>query len=99
MSDNIGVTPEELRKSAALGSEWHQLVGMKRTMIGDRWGWSQNHPAYLWVEILGAAFDKLCAEVDEGDLGEVNPGVLEALQEVGAVCQEMFESGRRNGWL
>ena len=82
----------EVEQSAALKKKFTYMVEQERLSQDSTWG-IQNHMPDKWFLILSE------------EVGELAKATLECgnveneLVQIAAVCQAMFESGKRCGWL
>ena len=77
--------------------EFKKMVATERDNQDKQWG-VQDHTRSRWMLILANEFAKLSVAVSKYKPG-YSAELLKHLIHVAAVCQVMYESGRRNGWI
>jgi NTP pyrophosphatase (non-canonical NTP hydrolase) len=84
---------------AAFRELWEEKLAGERKRQDEKWG-EQNHNKTTWLSILGEEFGEVCRAVNESDNSALSAErITKELIHTAAVCQVMWESGIRNGWL
>ncbi len=79
--------------------EFEMLVQRERKFQDNKWG-VQNHTPEKWFVILVEEFGEMATEILHSP-NNVNEEIYleRELVQIAAVCQAMWESGKRQGWL
>ena len=75
---------------------FNDLVKEERKRQDTKWG-EQDHTVNKWLNILDSEMSKLEGAVDKH--ANSNMEIDRRIVQVAAVCQVMWESGVRNGWI
>lgn len=81
---------------------FHIMLQVERSRQEEKWG-EQNHHPIEWLAILAEEFGETARAVNQTcwpkgaghDIGDVEKELIHTA----AVCQAMWEAGKRNGWL